>query len=1073
MAVQINNTQNTRPQTTQTVGTGVKTQGPQSLSTNINVIAAANVALESLASSAVQLKAPTAEVLAQGEGASSQTTAMIQQHFEPLREFLQAPRTAGAPADQWQLPFTLQAQPQQAATPEMLMLVTSEDPIAAWSETGARVATVLEPEFADANATKENLQDSLRMLSAETWSPAGVDKQLEQLQPGLSTLVASPQVQQVIQQKLMPLLARMTSGEPGSTRMKGDNTIKALGDVSGKLGNATSPTEKRALLDAMKAVGSALSMPDLGSMDVESAVQMIMMLIAKDAREDMKIKVNDMKVKLREKKMMRTEIQLRKAERAHINEQVRREYEILSKSGTISCSFEDFRAQYPFGVNEPKRNNETGEVTLVYGGISSPPWSERPDLIPESLLAPPPPVETAADVGAGQVDGASAPSGPVAADPAKCDGPFVAKQFEEVFGLNAESMAQLESWWMKSVNQLDFEPKDNGTQFKAFLLKLGLKPVITGDKGAADANRELINAALKKEKAAPSTANEDEWGKAFAKVMSQLLSDIAKASNPMNEGALLKTIDSFMSNVAGMKEAGMGTSKDAIMKTINETMSLIGGLAGQNNNLAVKVKAAEAATKVPADAAQIKAHIDDISDELLADFAAKGKALSPSGNAKTNVAPAPSAPNASTLDGPFEASKFESVFGLDAAGMKELYTWWNKSINHLDFEPKDNGTQFKAFLLKLGLKPVAPGNTSAAEANRALINKALTKEKNEPATANEKAWGKAIADTMDAMAKELALALGPPADSKKLSAAMGNFTALAESLKTQGVGEYRDQIETKMKAMFDKANKFAGSKDSNAVTADIISESLLQIGSISVSAHFNLVSDSLFAKFNSSSSIVTKAPAAPPSSELDGNYNAAKFAGAFGMDETSMNMLHDWFMSGTPNGTGTEFKAFLQKMGLRTVKPGDIKAAKENLTKVKDAIIGSKAMESSGHVKLKVSDALMLHFTGAVPAAKATPPAAPAAASAAPAAPVQQAQPQTPVVLGADSQPVGKRMSAGEYDTMIDGLQSSLEAKTEMDEMDQLALDEAVKRSSKAMEMLSNLMKKFNDTQSSIIKNMT
>jgi hypothetical protein len=64
-------------------------------------------------------------------------------------------------------------------------------------------------------------------------------------------------------------------------------------------------------------------------------------------------------------------------------------------------------------------------------------------------------------------------------------------------------------------------------------------------------------------------------------------------------------------------------------------------------------------------------------------------------------------------------------------------------------------------------------------------------------------------------------------------------------------------------------------------------------------------------------------------------------------------------------------------------------------------------------------------------------------------------------------------MSAGEYDTMIDGLQSSLEAKTEMDEMDQLALDEAVKRSSKAMEMLSNLMKKFNDTQSSIIKNMT
>ena len=56
--------------------------------------------------------------------------------------------------------------------------------------------------------------------------------------------------------------------------------------------------------------------------------------------------------------------------------------------------------------------------------------------------------------------------------------------------------------------------------------------------------------------------------------------------------------------------------------------------------------------------------------------------------------------------------------------------------------------------------------------------------------------------------------------------------------------------------------------------------------------------------------------------------------------------------------------------------------------------------------------------------------------------------------------------------TQPDDIKAKMDAQSEMAEMDQLRLQTVMERRAKALEMLSNLMKKSSDTQSTIIQNL-
>ena len=59
-----------------------------------------------------------------------------------------------------------------------------------------------------------------------------------------------------------------------------------------------------------------------------------------------------------------------------------------------------------------------------------------------------------------------------------------------------------------------------------------------------------------------------------------------------------------------------------------------------------------------------------------------------------------------------------------------------------------------------------------------------------------------------------------------------------------------------------------------------------------------------------------------------------------------------------------------------------------------------------------------------------------------------------------------------EINAMVDQIKKDLDSMNEMSELDQLRLQMLMDRRSKMMETLSNLMKKFSDTQEDIIQNL-
>ena len=59
-----------------------------------------------------------------------------------------------------------------------------------------------------------------------------------------------------------------------------------------------------------------------------------------------------------------------------------------------------------------------------------------------------------------------------------------------------------------------------------------------------------------------------------------------------------------------------------------------------------------------------------------------------------------------------------------------------------------------------------------------------------------------------------------------------------------------------------------------------------------------------------------------------------------------------------------------------------------------------------------------------------------------------------------------------EIDTIVDKMKTDLNSMSEMGEMESLRLQKAMDRLNKMMSLLSNIMKKMNDTTQSIIQNM-
>ncbi|MBI3140010.1 MAG: hypothetical protein HYZ15_15645 [Sphingobacteriales bacterium] len=67
---------------------------------------------------------------------------------------------------------------------------------------------------------------------------------------------------------------------------------------------------------------------------------------------------------------------------------------------------------------------------------------------------------------------------------------------------------------------------------------------------------------------------------------------------------------------------------------------------------------------------------------------------------------------------------------------------------------------------------------------------------------------------------------------------------------------------------------------------------------------------------------------------------------------------------------------------------------------------------------------------------------------------------------------VRRTVTKKEIDATVEKMKSSLDSMSEMGEMESLRLQSAMDRMSKAMSILSNLLKKIHDTQQSIIQNL-
>lgn len=63
-------------------------------------------------------------------------------------------------------------------------------------------------------------------------------------------------------------------------------------------------------------------------------------------------------------------------------------------------------------------------------------------------------------------------------------------------------------------------------------------------------------------------------------------------------------------------------------------------------------------------------------------------------------------------------------------------------------------------------------------------------------------------------------------------------------------------------------------------------------------------------------------------------------------------------------------------------------------------------------------------------------------------------------------------VSMADIDAKLEKLKNELDSLNEMSELDLLRLQQAMDRRSKLMEMLSNMLKKFSDTSSSIVQNL-
>ena len=75
-------------------------------------------------------------------------------------------------------------------------------------------------------------------------------------------------------------------------------------------------------------------------------------------------------------------------------------------------------------------------------------------------------------------------------------------------------------------------------------------------------------------------------------------------------------------------------------------------------------------------------------------------------------------------------------------------------------------------------------------------------------------------------------------------------------------------------------------------------------------------------------------------------------------------------------------------------------------------------------------------------------------------------------VVRANYKPAAGQPTRAQLDAAIDKAKNDLDSMSEMGEMESLRLQMAMDRMSKQMSTLSNLLKKINDTQKSIIQNI-
>lgn len=122
--------------------------------------------------------------------------------------------------------------------------------------------------------------------------------------------------------------------------------------------------------------------------DIESCIQILFMQIGKDAELDLREQLQSLQKRLDQKKAMRDYVAAIRDVQAESKKQLQAEYQALSQSRVIECTFEQFAAMRPISVTQPTlgQDEKTGQWVVTRGKTElTGSWVADPNAVPIAL----------------------------------------------------------------------------------------------------------------------------------------------------------------------------------------------------------------------------------------------------------------------------------------------------------------------------------------------------------------------------------------------------------------------------------------------------------------------------------------------------------------------------------------------------------------------------------------------------------------------------------------------------------------------------------------------------------------